>query len=412
MLCRVGLLQRAAPTVPTVLLLALGAGCSRKADPQSDDDTVPVVDVRPLEGEEVRQWPVPRTPTLVIAAEDSEPETAFFGIQGGLVISDGRIVVADESSGALKVFDPSGRFVRTVGQRGEGPGEFESPFLAGRIGSDTMLVVDPPLRRVSLLHADDGFLGSWLIPASLPPFFSPLGSLEDGTVIVRQREMFRFPTAPGGHTLQDTLGAFSISPDGTGPEEFGRFPGPELFLRVSPGGNRGGLKAFGHQTRFAVGSDRIYVGPLNRSEIEVYDAAGSLIRIFRLADPGVRVVPEDLDRARAELVDRYGAGRSSELESLYRDMPIPEHFPAFGELKVDPKGRLWVQEYPMPRRDDVSWTILNKEGWILAQTVLPRALEVLDIGTDFILGVLRNELAEEQVVRFTLNRQGAARGGG
>jgi len=409
---RLSLSQRAALLFPISLFFSLGSGCARDADPQSEDEPVPVVDVRPRDGEGIDQWDVSGAPNLVIAPEDSVPETAFFGIQGALVIPDGRIVVADESSHALKVFDPLGRFVRKIGQRGEGPGDFESPFLVGRIGSDTLLVIDPPLRRVSFIDADDGFLGSWPIPGGLLPFLTPLGNLEDGTVIVRQREMFRFPTVQGNYVLQDTLGAFSLPPGGTESEELGRFPGPELFLRVSPSGNRGGLKAFGHQTRFAVGPDQVYVGPLNRSEIEVYRAAGSLARIFRITDPGVTVAPEDLDRARAELIDRYGPGRASELESLFRDMPIPEHFPVFGEMKVDSDGHLWVQEYPMPRSDDVIWTVLTEEGRVLAQVVLPRALEILDIGRDFILGVLRNELAEEQVVRFGLNSEGSVSGAG
>ena len=51
------------------------------------------------------------------------------GVIDALVLSDGRIVVANQGTYELRVFNPSGIHFDTWGGEGEGPGEF--PYLRG-----------------------------------------------------------------------------------------------------------------------------------------------------------------------------------------------------------------------------------------------------------------------------------------
>lgn len=61
-----------------------------------------------------------------------------------------------------KLFDPTGRFIRTVGAYGGGPGEFEAPYDLIQVPGDTVIVMDgaskmhvldPALRYVRTLHS-------------------------------------------------------------------------------------------------------------------------------------------------------------------------------------------------------------------------------------------------------------------
>jgi hypothetical protein len=52
------------------------------------------------------------------------------------------------------VFDATGRFVRHVGRRGGGPGEFGSAYAAVALPDDSVLVLDSQNRRASLLDRD------------------------------------------------------------------------------------------------------------------------------------------------------------------------------------------------------------------------------------------------------------------
>lgn len=67
---------------------------------------------------------------------------------------DGLLYVADTQSHQIKVFDMTGRRVRVIGQRGEGPGEFNFPtFLA--LSRDRLVVADTMNARVQLIPLDD-----------------------------------------------------------------------------------------------------------------------------------------------------------------------------------------------------------------------------------------------------------------
>jgi hypothetical protein len=75
----------------------------------------------------------------------------------------GVFYLADPGEGLLRVYGSDGRFMRQVGRRGAGPGEFEMVrnTLVARDGS--IRVLDGVLRRLSVFSRDGEFLGSRLV---------------------------------------------------------------------------------------------------------------------------------------------------------------------------------------------------------------------------------------------------------
>ena len=85
-------------------------------------------------------------------------------------------------------------------------------------------------------------------------------------------------------------------------------------------------------------------------------------------------------------------------------MPVPETKPAFGALLPDEPGNLWVADWVaspgLPRR----WTVLDPAGrWLGAVEVPPRFFP-FSIGSDWILGVERDDLDVEYVVLYPLEK--------
>lgn len=79
------------------------------------------------------------------------------------------------------VFSPSGRFVRTVGRGGGGPGEFGGSIVARSFGGDSVYLLDAGNGRLSVYLADSEK------PArmALVPMWNPkYAVLDDGTVIL------------------------------------------------------------------------------------------------------------------------------------------------------------------------------------------------------------------------------------
>ncbi|HEX2093028.1 MAG TPA: 6-bladed beta-propeller [Longimicrobiaceae bacterium] len=62
----------------------------------------------------------------------------------------GRIFVADDINHRVAVFRPDGRFLQFMGRRGNGPGEFQQPWLVATDTQDSVFVWDLGLSRITV----------------------------------------------------------------------------------------------------------------------------------------------------------------------------------------------------------------------------------------------------------------------
>ncbi len=90
--------------------------------------------------------------------EEGEP-SELVNPQSLAVDDSGRVYVVDQKPAVIKVYDPAGAFLRTIGGEGRGPGEFEAGYIAlyeGRI-----VLNDPQLARTSVWDTAGAFVTSW-----------------------------------------------------------------------------------------------------------------------------------------------------------------------------------------------------------------------------------------------------------
>jgi len=71
---------------------------------------------------------------------------------------NGNILILDEKYHELKVFDPDGRHLHTVGGAGRGPGEFLQPNTLDWLAADTLVITDGTRRGQLFERTPDGFL--------------------------------------------------------------------------------------------------------------------------------------------------------------------------------------------------------------------------------------------------------------
>ncbi len=123
-----------APSIGIVLLLS--ACASEDAGPpitvtERDSAGIAIVENR-IDTAGVRTgWAIDSTPTLAIGGLDAPETEQLFCVSGGRRLADGRIVVADGGAAQIRVYGADGTLVVTHGRKGEGPGEFQTPKLAG-----------------------------------------------------------------------------------------------------------------------------------------------------------------------------------------------------------------------------------------------------------------------------------------
>lgn len=71
------------------------------------------------------------------------------------------LLVVDTARHQLLVYDRAGHLLRRIGQRGEGPGEFNYPTALWRAADGRLLVTDSLNFRIQTLDAAGGFLGGF-----------------------------------------------------------------------------------------------------------------------------------------------------------------------------------------------------------------------------------------------------------
>jgi len=78
-------------------------------------------------------------------------------------------------------------------------------------------------------------------------------------------------------------------------------------------------------------------------------------------------------------------------QQYFRELQWPTVYPAYGQPKADWSNDLWVEEYPVPGRDPPLWTVYDAGGRKIARVTLPRGFPLLEAGTDYVLGIWRDE---------------------
>ena len=82
----------------------------------------------------------------------------FFSLQSVQADSEGKIYALDPKAGAVKVFDPRGRFLMSIGKKGQGPGEFSLPTRMILTPANEVAVMDALLLRISFFAMDGKYL--------------------------------------------------------------------------------------------------------------------------------------------------------------------------------------------------------------------------------------------------------------
>lgn len=198
-----------------LLLSAALASISCGGNPGAQDDwqgAIDTIDGRPIvQNPPVGVWRGSERGHLVEdlrigALEGGGPE--MFGSIAAIAVSSiGDIAVLESQTQEVRIFDRGGDHVRTVGRRGEGPGEFKNAISIHYDGGDRLWVVDLGNARYSvfsptgeLLRSSPRFAG---VVYGDPGMFTDLGLLDPTGRVTPEGEVQRF------YVLVDSAGAIA-----------------------------------------------------------------------------------------------------------------------------------------------------------------------------------------------------------
>jgi hypothetical protein len=362
---------------------------------------------------------------LVVGEADGADELTFGRIGGIVVGRDGAMFVydADQTVGLVRMYAATGKYVRTVGAKGGGPGEYGQMNGFALAGNGDLLIWDGAGARINRYGADGGFKSSYRIPVSGMFTTNGLHVATDGTLslsaVIGHQEVANGPPMPiAGFIRFDSLGALRDSlayPRWTSVE-----PAP---LRVdSPDGSRRSLIPIPFQpgmTTTLLNNGGVVGGYADRYVFTIVGAGAKPRQVIR--EVAVVAVTETEATERRAQIEQNAKRINPSWSGA--GLGIPATKPPFSTISVTDDGRLWVRvaqsaeiipenELAPPRtdvvpapirlttRDPIVYDVYAADGALLGRVKLPPRTSVFRVRGDVAWGVSRNADDVEFATRF------------
>jgi hypothetical protein len=358
-----------------ILLLTLAlTGCGEAAPPPVTTrfDTLPSGTVYATSGE-LGAWDagfeeawVPELVTQIGASDAQDDAFLFASIRGVAVDAMGRIYVLEGQANEIRVFDLQRRHIRTMGRRGQGPGELLRPTGMTFSPDGLLWVSDPGNGRYQLFDTagvDQGTIpmGAGASPSAWVGGFDGEGFLRETSRIPGGLHLLRIDPSTG-HPL-DSL---PLPPDQT----------DRFILRQMENGQITGIGIysipFAPERQWGIQGNTLWTG-----NGDSYD----LVALAMSSGPDTTlVVRRDIPRE---------AVRAEELEGFWNTVnltpadvrkldlsKVPGTKRSFERFFVDRDGYLWVSRwapgvYGSRQSAQRPFDVFNREGSFLGTQTLP-----------------------------------------
>ncbi len=348
--------------VASIVALLVSA-CSAENQPSTRRETLPgglehVVNRQAPQDSGRARWTW--SEDLALAFADTA-EGALLRPAAALRTSSGHIVATDVAPWSIKLYDPSGRFVREVGREGGGPGEYRYVQLG--IHEDTILAFDPSQQRLTWFTLDGTVLRT---AAASSIYYGPRLDVTDrGQVLLRGSR---------GWARLDANGAVVDSvvspPDWEGGKRWWEFE-----VNDGPGGSprlvREPIPFTPARASALLADGRLVHGTTDRYALVISNDGTDSTRLITADAPRVPVA--DSARLRAWEAANQGHGVARFVQPMRRvisESDIPSSRPLWSSIATDQRGRLWVA-LPSPERAMAAWDVFDSTGALMGRVRPP-----------------------------------------
>jgi len=278
---------------------------------------------------------------LTIGEEEKEP--VFEAIRTIRVDDDGNIYVLDYKAYQIKVFDETGKHLRDISRKGQGPGEMQLPRGIEIIGGKKIVIDDFRNRRISFFSLEGELLKE--IPTSEISGLAVVTPDSRGQFIGYTLHM-------RGNTLTELI-KFDENLEVI--KEIGKIEYTRESKVVNP---------FPPMLFFTVlQDDRVIWGKCYHYQLMIVDREGETIRkIINAYDP-IKITDDDKKR---ETEERFKGRKLPPGMSL----KFPEYYPAFRWISSDDEGRIFVRTFERDEEGNRYYDMFDSEGRYIAKIIL------------------------------------------
>ncbi len=323
--------------------------------------------------------------------EDTDENAYLFGHTVGLAVdSKGRILIADRQPPSVAVFSMDGEWLGSVGGVGEGPGEYVSVSDVDVGPSDSVYVMDLSKRILRVYDPTDF---TYVRQIQFPLYEDDWGAassvvgISDNGLIMRYNMPMIFDNREKPRHSYVVL----VSSAGERIRELARLPALDLYVGLGPDGSPiVEIIKFAPNSVFSLSASQLFYSSLNAEiDILVTSLAGDTVRTIRRPHDPVALGRNDIP---------------AQIDADARRM-YPEFKPAYRYFVIDDQDNIWIKDYVEAPASEARWQVLDSEGRLIGQVLLPRtlALYVIDTANALAYGTLRNESGEHLVVMYSVD---------
>jgi hypothetical protein len=267
------------------------------------------------------------------------------------VDKQGDIYVVDDGNTRIQVFDKEGKYLRTIGRRGQGPGEFRSPqnvFVNNQNGE----IYVPDFRSIKVFASNGDYLRTIPLESYNRSYCISSGGAIIGEVdkltfdennIIKTRKFFaslRFINSNDGS--ETTIASY-----------------PDQRSKIIEG--RIGKFSHGYEHIFhmcAIGPQTFVYGFSSDYELNIIDSTGKILFKIQKESSPLSISNKEKDAVR----EQY---RDSPIKNV-NNIPFPKHKPYYGYILADGDW-IFVMQYKSPQDQREVWPVdvFDKQGYYL-----------------------------------------------
>lgn len=338
-------------------------------------------------------------PTISIGGPDASGPQQFFRVQGVHLDEAGRLWVADGQSGELRIFQRDGTHWRTLGGRGEGPGEFLQIRLLGATAGDSVFCGDSGADRITVFDPEGEFVRTKRLPSSDRPAPRPFDVFNDGSVLGQLPRVLAAQSLEPGQILRDSADLVRVRLELGELESYGSALGP---LWLWTGRNQVPMPFTANASFDVVGDDvHLVAGPDFR--VEVHNGGG-LRAIYGVEREPRIVSASDLDSYRGFVEEYLPESMQGEYLEPLDNEERPSRLPGYDRVIASSDGYLWAQVYESDLDVPHEWDVFDQDGIFRGRVHVWGGFYPFVITRDVMAGVWRDPMGVEFVRLYRLRR--------
>ncbi len=314
-----------------------------------------------------------------------------------LIDESGSFYVLDSRTNRIVCYDRIGNYSHTIGNQGEGPGEFRRPILEC-LYNGLLVVRDFSLQRVSWFNTDGTFIDSSPLPAHPRMTVQQVRVGPGGEVILLgdfqylPQNAYRYHTAVAVVYSAEGDSLSTIVSDSTAVgftfriEEFRQTSFAQIYFSTYP-------RVLYHPAHGLVLSEG------EKPVIQCFNLTGRLQKEIRLDIPPVPVTGEDRQRVRTyhrnRILEAENESSRTVRERILERIEFQEFKAFFTIQNIAPSGYLWASapQTGVPTDTEISGLlptmVFSPAGEYLGNTRLPG--RALSLASQYVVGIEEDE---------------------